>query len=82
MSKLKETFPVELAEDAINNKISNKPAFQWWFLYDIRKKDCIIKKTKSKIGKDPTNMGYISLSPLKMPLPLMKKIEISFGWKP
>jgi hypothetical protein len=40
LKDLKESFPVQVAEYAVSNKIASGPAFAWW--------DCIIKVVKSR----------------------------------
>ena len=45
---LKQTYPVEVAEYVINNKLASEPAFTWWVPYVMKKKDRIIAKIKSK----------------------------------
>ena len=48
MKDMKDSYPVQLAEFAIENKISDKPAFAWWVPFIIKKKARIISKIKSK----------------------------------
>jgi hypothetical protein len=37
-----------VAEYALVNKIVEEPAFAWWVKYVLRKRDCIIRKVKSR----------------------------------
>eukprot|EP00978_Attheya_sp_CCMP212_P008877 scaffold20848_cov68-Attheya_sp.AAC.1 len=48
LKDLKESYPVELAEYAINSKIDDEPAFAWWVPYTMKKRERIISKVKSK----------------------------------
>eukprot|EP00978_Attheya_sp_CCMP212_P039103 scaffold200344_cov53-Attheya_sp.AAC.1 len=48
LKDLKESYPVGLAEYAINSKIDNEPAFAWWVPYTMKKRERIISKVKSK----------------------------------
>ena len=48
LKDLKESNPVQLAEYAIANKISEEPAFAWWVRPTLRRRDRIIKKVKSR----------------------------------
>ena len=57
LKDLKESYPVELAQFAINNKIQDEPAFAWWVPYVIRKKDVIISKVKSKYWQRTHKFG-------------------------
>jgi hypothetical protein len=48
LKDLKNSYPVELAEYAVTNKIDNEPAFAWWIPYTLKKRERILKKVKSK----------------------------------
>ena len=48
MKDVKDSYPVELAEFAVQNKIDSEPAFAWWSPYVLKKKARIISKIKSK----------------------------------
>ena len=48
LKNLKESFPVETAEYAVANKISDESAFKWWVQETLRKRHRIIKKVKSE----------------------------------
>ena len=48
LKDLKESYPVQLAEYAIRNKIHGEPAFNWWVPHTLKKRDQIISKVKSK----------------------------------
>ena len=48
LKDMKESYPVELAQYAINNNISDEPAFAWWVPHVLKKRDAIVKKVKSK----------------------------------
>ena len=48
LKDVKDSYPVEMAEFAIENKIEDEPAFAWWVKYTIKKKNRIISKIKSK----------------------------------
>ena len=46
-NKLKDTkysYPVQLEEYAVENRISEEPDFAWWVKFVLRKRDCIISK--------------------------------------
>ena len=47
LSIAKESFPTQIAEYAIANELQNEPAFNWWIKHCLRKRDHIIKVTKS-----------------------------------
>jgi hypothetical protein len=48
LREMKNSYPVETADYAIANGISDKPAFVWWVPFVRRKRDAII----SKVNKD------------------------------
>ena len=48
LKELKNSFPIELAQYAVSNKIASMPAFAWWVPFVLKKKDRIISKLKSK----------------------------------
>ena len=48
MKDMKECYPVQLCEYAVQSQISKKPAFAWWLSYVIKKREQIIAKIKSK----------------------------------
>lgn len=48
LKDVKDSFPVQLAEFAIDQGIEDEPAFAWWVPWTIKKKARIISKLKSK----------------------------------
>ena len=54
---VKEASPIELAEYAIANQISNEPAFAWWVPYVMKKRDRIIAKVKTKYWRTTHKYG-------------------------
>jgi hypothetical protein len=42
LADMKESYPVEVAEYAVGNKISHEPAFCWWVPHMLKKRDRII----------------------------------------
>ena len=47
MKDVKDSYPVQLAEYAVENNLEQEPAFRWWVAYVLMKRDRIIKKIKS-----------------------------------
>jgi hypothetical protein len=43
----KDSYPVYVAEYAVENGISEKPAFKWWVPFVLKKRDRIISKMKT-----------------------------------
>ena len=48
LKDLKHFNPVDLAECAMENEISDEPALNWWVKETLRHRDRIIYKVKSK----------------------------------
>ena len=48
LKDLKESNPVQTAEYAVAAKIAMEPAFAWWVLHTLKKRNRIISKVKSK----------------------------------
>ena len=48
LKDMKNSYPVQLAEYAVENKISEEPAFAWWAPYVLKKRNRILAKIKSK----------------------------------
>ena len=45
---MKEAYPVQAAEYAVENRVSLEPSFTWWASYVLKNRNRIIKKVKSK----------------------------------
>ena len=46
LSDMKESYPIESAEYAVNNKIAEEPAFAWWANKVLRRRNRVIQKVK------------------------------------
>ena len=46
LKDMKESFPIQVAEYAVNNKIAEQPAFAWWVKTVLRKRGRIIEKVQ------------------------------------
>jgi hypothetical protein len=57
LKELKASFPIELAEYAVANKIVEEPAFAWWVKDVLRKRNRIIAKLKSRYWKTTHKFG-------------------------
>jgi hypothetical protein len=57
LKDLKDTYPVELADYAIDNKIQDEPAFAWWVPYVLKKRTAIISKLRSKFWQKTHKYG-------------------------
>ena len=57
MADLKNSYPVQVAEYAVNNKIASEPAFAWWVPHVLKKRDRIIQKVKTRFRKKTHKYG-------------------------
>ena len=42
LNRLKQSLPLETAKFAVVRGIENEPAFKWWVIYTLRRRDRII----------------------------------------
>ena len=70
LKDLKESYPVQLAEYAVQARISEEPAFAWWCSYVLRKRNRIISKVKSKYWQRTHKYG------IRVPHSMKEAIEI------
>ena len=45
LKDVKDSYPVQMAEFAVENRLSEEPAFAWWVKHVLKKRDRIISKT-------------------------------------
>ena len=57
LADLKESYPVEVAEYAVVNKISHEPAFSWWVPHMLKKRDRIIAAVNKRYHKRSHKYG-------------------------
>ena len=57
LKELKETNAVEVAQYAVNNKIDHEPAFDWWVRDVVRRKNRLIKMSKSAKVREGYKFG-------------------------
>jgi hypothetical protein len=48
LKDVKDSYPVQMAEYAVENDLVEEPAFKWWVPHVLKKRAAIISKTKSK----------------------------------
>ena len=70
LKDLKNSYPVELATYAKDNKIMDEPAFAWWAPYTLRKAKVILSKIKSKYWQRTHKYG------IRIPKTVKEAIEI------
>ena len=57
LKDLKESNPVEVADYAKANGLTDEPAFKWWTPYVLRKRDYIISKVAHRVKKKTHKYG-------------------------
>jgi hypothetical protein len=70
LKDLKASFPVELAEYAVVNKIDDQPAIAWWCNQVLRHRNRIISKVKSRYWKTTHKFG------VKMPKSVQEAFKL------
>ena len=70
LKDIKDSYPVQLAEFAIQNGIQEEPAFAWSIDYTIKKKNRIISKIKSKYWERTHKYG------IRIPKTVKEALEI------
>ena len=57
LKDVKDSYPCQLADYAIENHLDELPAFQWWIPYVLKKRDRIIAKTKTNYWQTTHKYG-------------------------
>ena len=58
LKDMKETYPMETAEFAINHGINKLPAFNWWIPHTLKKRDRIIAAVRHRMVKKAFKYGH------------------------
>ena len=69
LKDLKDSYPVQLAEYAVQAKIQDRPTFAWWVPYNLKKRSAIISKIKSKYWQRTHKYG------IKIPKSVKQALE-------
>jgi hypothetical protein len=80
LKDLKESYPVQVAEYAVANKIAEQPAFAWWVPYILRKRERIIQKVKTRYWERTHKYGVELPKSVKQALAIDRNTGTSF-WK-
>ena len=57
LKDLKESNPIEVAEYAVNNKLEDEPAFNWWVPFTTRKRNRVLKVMKKRYFRIQQKFG-------------------------
>ena len=58
LADLKESYPIDVAQYAIDNGIDDEPAFSWWVPYVIKKKERILAAVNRQYHKTTHKFGF------------------------
>ena len=58
LKDVKQCYPLQLAEYALEKRILKEPAFAWWTPHVLKKKNRIISKAKTKYWQSTTKFGF------------------------
>jgi hypothetical protein len=70
LADLKNSYPVQVAEHAVNNKIATEPAFAWWVPHVLKKRDRTMQKVKTRFRKCTHKFG------IEVPSTVRKAVDI------
>ena len=56
---MKESYPVQVAEFAVANKLVQDPAFCWWVPYTSQKRDVILDSIKTQVRSTADKYGIV-----------------------
>jgi len=70
LKDLKASNPIEVAEYAVANRLTEEPAFKWWVSGILRKRNRIISKVKKKYWRTTHKFG------IKLPHSVEEALEI------
>ena len=57
MSIVKSSNPIELAENAVSNKLSDEPALRWWVKSTLKGRNKLINKFKTRVTSMKIKFG-------------------------
>ncbi len=81
LKDLKDAYPVEHAVYAKGNSLEDEPAFAWWVLsYVLRKQNRILQRSRLSIGHVHTSMASEFQRILWRQLRSTRKMKIPCGW--
>ena len=80
LKDVKVSYPVELAEFALQNELQDELAFAWWIGYTLKKKARICTKTKSKYWQKTHKYGFQMPKMVKQAIGHDKKDGNTLWW--
>ena len=59
LKEIKESYPVQVAEYAVANKLMSEPTFAWWTPFTLKKREQIISAVKARLKKKTHKYGVL-----------------------
>ena len=59
LANIKNSYPIQLADYAVLNKVNEEPAFAWWIPQHLQNRTRILKATKRRCKKKNTKFGIV-----------------------
>jgi len=81
LKDVKDANPLELAQYAVANKISEEPAFMWWVQEILKKKKWIITKIKTKYWQTAHKFGIKIPKLVEHALWINQQMGTDYWWK-
>ena len=70
LGKMKRNFPIQVAQYAVAQRISNEPVFSWWVPYTLKKCEAIVSSVRSRATKSNHKYG------VRVPTSIKDAIEL------
>ena len=70
LSEMKESYPLETADYAVEQELQDEPAFIWWVSHALRKRQRFLKKVKTKYWERTHKYG------IKIPKTIPEALEL------
>ena len=80
LADLKESYPIDVAQYAIDNGIDNEPAFSWWVPYITKKKERILAAVNRRYHKTTHKFGFEIPKTIKRALEIERETETTL-WR-
>ena len=78
LAVMKDSYPIETAENAVSRKLEKKPAFKWWINHVLKKQKRILKAVKSRYMRPHQKLGFEIPKTVKHTLEIDRETETTF----
>ena len=80
LKDVKDSYPIQLAEYALENRLDNKAVFAWWVPFVLKKRDRVISKIKSKYWQRTHKYGIRIPKSVKEALKIDRENNNTLWW--